>query len=138
MLSCYIVRKLAESNKITNELYNEQVKLYSYKNKGIDVDFINSHRVDKLYEIERAEEITKPFSYICNQIIPSYIFLYAFECKNKIDGIIFNSDKSKQKEIYRLTLKEFLRVLSPIAQCYVGRTIMKRNEKGEMVVVHTE
>lgn len=138
MLSCYIVRKLAESNKITKERFLEPVNLWSYKNNGKVVDLLNSHRIDELYEVENAIEITKPLSYITNQIIHSYIFLYSFKERNKIDGIIFNSDKSKHKEVYRLTLKEFLRVLSPIAQCYVGRTIMQRNEKGEMVVVHSE
>ncbi|MHB8744408.1 MAG: hypothetical protein ACYC9L_14970 [Sulfuricaulis sp.] len=138
MLSCYIVRKLAESNKIKKERFVEPVKLYSYRNKGELVDLLNSHRIDELYEVEKATEITKPFSYVANQIIHSYIFLYSFKDRNKIDGIIFNSDKSKQREVYRLTLKELLRVLSPIAQCYVGRTIMQRNENGEMVVVHSE
>lgn len=136
MLSCYIVRKLSESSNISVELYNQPVKLYSYKNKGKAVDLLNYHRIDKLYQIENANEITKPFSYIANQIIHSYIFRYAFKEKNKIEGVIFNSDKSKGKELYLLHLKELLRVLSPIAQCYVGRTIIELNEKGEMVVVH--
>ena len=138
MLSCYISRKLFESNKITNEMFYESVKLYRYPNRGKVVDLLNSHRIDELYEIGNAKEITKPFSYVANQIIHSYIFQYAFKTKNRIEGIVFNSDRSKQKEIYLLSIKELLRVLSPIAQCYVSRTIMQRNEKGEMVVVHSE
>jgi hypothetical protein len=138
MLSCYIVRKLSESNKITKELFTEPVKLYSYENKGKVVDLLNSHKIDDLYDIANAKEITKPFSYVLNQIIHSYIFQFAFKETNRIEGIIFNSDKSKKKEVYLLRLTEFLRVISPIAQCYVGHTVMERDEKGEMVIVHSE
>ena len=138
MLSCYIVRKLAEANKITKDLYEHPVKLYAYKNKGETVDLLNWHKVEDLYETERPQEITKPFSYVINQIIHSYTFMFAFESKNKIDGVIFNSDRSKKKELYMLKISELIDVLSPIAQCYIGRTIMERNSNGEMVVVHSE
>lgn len=138
MLSCYIVRKLFESNKITYDRFNEPVNLYSYPNKGEVVDLLSLHRIDDLYEINNANKITKPFSYVTNQIIHSYIFEYAFKSRNQIEGVVFNSDRSKKKEVYLLSLSELLRVLSPIAQCYVGKTIMQRNEKGEMVEVQAD
>lgn len=138
MLSCYIVRKLAESNKIPLELFSQEVSLYSYKNLGETVDLMNHHRVDELYDIENAQRITKPFSYIANQIIHSFVFMFAFKAKNEIEGIIFNSDRSKKKELYMMSIKDLIKVLSPIAQCYISKTIMQRNEKGEMVLVHAE
>jgi hypothetical protein len=138
MLSCYIVRKLAEANKITKEIFECQVKLYSYKNKGKTVDLLNWHRVGDLYEVEQPQEITKPFSYVINQIIHSYTFLFAFKSKDNIEGILFNSDRSKKKELYMLKIADFIELLSPIAQCYIGRTIMQKNSDGEMVVVHSE
>ncbi|MCU8036378.1 hypothetical protein, partial [Shewanella sp. SM71] len=81
MLSCYIVRKLAEANKITKEIFECQVKLYSYKNKGKTV--------------------------FCST-----------KSKDNIEGILFNSDRSKKKELYMLKIADFIELLSPIAQCY--------------------
>ena len=138
MLSCYIVRKMAESNKIPPLLFSKKVALYSYKSRGKTVDLMNCHRVEELYKIDKAIKITKPFSYIANQIIHSFIFLFAFKSKNELEGIIFNSDKSKKHELYMLPLKDFIDILSPIAQCYISKSIMKRNENGEMVLVHAE
>jgi len=138
MLSCYIAMKLAESNKIVPALYSEKVSLYAYKNRGEVVDLMNNHRVEELYEVDKAHKITKPFSYIANQIIHSYIFLFVFKSKNELEGVIFNSDKSKNTVLYMITIKDFIEVLSPIAQCYISKAMMERNENGEMVLVHAE
>ena len=138
MLSCYIVRKLYESNKIPKTLFESSLYLYSYKNKGIVVDLLNSHRFNDLYEIDKPVKITKPFSYVINQIIHSYTFRFTFESKNKLCGLAFNSDRSKKNELYMLRLADFIDVLSPVAECYVGRMVFKRNKNGEMVVVEME
>lgn len=138
MLSCYIVRKLYESNMIPKKLFECNVSLYSYNNKGIVVDLLNSHKLDELYELEKPKKIVKPLSYVANQIIHSYTFIFTLESKNKISGLAFNSDRSKKKELYMLKPSDFIDVLSPIAECYVGRTVFKRNSNGEMVVVEVE
>ena len=135
MLSCYIVRKLAESNKIAPDKLQAEINLYSYRSKGKMVDFLNSHRIDELYEIEKPEVTSRPFSYVINQIIHSFTFQFVFEGHNRISGILFNSDRSKKKTLYLVKLKELISVLSPIAQCYIGKTTFQRNEKGEMVLI---
>ena len=138
MLSCYIVRKLAESKKITKELFQQDITLYAYKNRGVAVDLLNSHKIQELYEVEKPQQIVKPFSYVVNQIIHSYTFIPTFQSKNELKGCLFNSDRSKKHEIYLLRIIDFIEALSPIAQCYVGVTIMQRNSDGEMVVVQSE
>lgn len=138
MLSCYIVRKLYESNKIPKKLFDSDLSLHSYKNKGVVVDLLNSHKFDELYELEKPNKISKPFSYVINQIIHSYTFIFTFESKNKLNGLAFNSDRSKKNELYMLKLTDFVDALSPIAECFVGRTVFKRNKDGEMVVVEME
>lgn len=138
MLTCYIVRKLAESNKISPDKYQAEINLYSYKNKGKTVDFLNSHKIGELYEIEEPVVMTKSFSYVINQIIHSFTFQFVFEGHNQIGGILFNSDRSKKKTIYLVKLKELIEAISPIAQCYIGTTIFERNKNGEMVLVSAE
>tara|TARA_B100001063_G_C16492283_1_gene417963 strand:+ start:67 stop:603 length:537 start_codon:yes stop_codon:yes gene_type:complete len=138
MLSSYIVRKLFESNKISEELYEKPIRLYSYKTKGIPVGVLNSHKIEQLYEIDTPQQMTKNLSYVLNQIIHSYIFTFTFESKNSIHGIIFNSDKSKRKVLYMLPLQDFLDALFPIADFYISKSICEINEHGELVVVSSE
>lgn len=138
MLSCYIARKLAEASKISPSLFSADVPLYSYKNKGKVVDLMNWHRIDELYEVEYAQKINKPFSYIVNQIIHSFIFSFAFNDEDRLEGILFNSDRSKKKQLYMIKVQDFIDALSPIAQCYISSAVLERNENGELVVVQAE
>jgi hypothetical protein len=138
MLSCYIVRKLAEASKIPQNLFSADVPLYRYKNAAKVVDPINFHKVDELYEIQNAQKINNPFSYIVNQIIHSFIFWFAFNNDGRLEGILFNSDRSKNKELYMIKVQDLIDALSPIAQCYISRAVLERNEDGELVVVQAE
>ncbi len=138
MLSCYIVRKLTESNKITPDKFHAEINLYSYKSKRKIVDLLNSHRIDELYEIETPVVMSKPFSYVINQIIHSFTFQFVFEGRNQIGGMLFNSDRSKKKTLYLVRLKELISALSPIAQCYISKATYQRNENGEMVLINAE
>jgi hypothetical protein len=138
MLSCYIVRKLFESNKVIPDHFNAPVALYAYKGNGKVVDSMNSHRIDELYETQTPEVTSKPFSFVINQIIHSFVFVFAFDAPNQISGIVFNSDRSKKNSLFLLKLKDLINVLSPIAQYYIGKTVFQRNENGELVMVHAE
>lgn len=46
--------------------------------------------------------------------------------------------RCKNTQLYMITIQDFINVLSPIAQCYISKSIMQRNEKGEMEMVHAE
>lgn len=138
MLSCYIVRKLFESNKLIPDKFNAPVALYAYKGNGKVVDLLNSHKIDELYETQAPEITTKPFSFVINQIIHSFVFAFVFDAPNQVTGIIFNSDRSKKNSLFLLKLKDLINVLSPIAQCYIGKAVFQRSENGEMVFVHAE
>ena len=138
MLSCYIVRKLFEANKITRELFNTPTKLYAFKNRGKVVDALNCHRLEDLYEVESPKTITKPFSYVINQVIHSFVYFYTLKKKNELEGFLFNSDKSKNSVLYMIKLIDFIKLLSPIAGCYIGKSTMRRNKDGEWVLVDAQ
>ncbi len=138
MLSCYIVRKLFESNKVIPYNFNAPVALYAYKSNGKVVDFLNSHRIDELYETQAPEVTTEPLSFVINQIIHSFVFAFVFDAPNQISGIIFNSDRSKKNFLFLLKLTDLINALSPIAHCYIGKAVFQRTENGEMVRVHAE
>lgn len=136
VLSCFIIRKLAEANAIDKDVFESPVRVLSYKNRGKKVTQENMLEIEQLYETGRAETITKPLSYIVNQVIHSYTFAYCFESLGVLKGVIFNSDRSKSKELYLLELSDFIKVLSPIAGCSTGRTVMEYDDRGYLVAVN--
>lgn len=138
MLSCYIARKLVEENKIPREKFEQNVELSCFRSNGRLVDILNSHKLDELYDIPAGAETTKPFSYVANQIIHSFIFFPLLKPKGGVECIVFNSDKSRGKELYMIQIPALIKILRSIAKSDITKIHMHRNERGEMVVVSAE
>lgn len=135
MLSCYIVRKLYESQQIDENHFKAKIPLYAYKNRGKVSSLLNTKDIIELYEVENPSTLTKPLSFVMNQIIHSFIFKLVFKAKNEIYGLIFNSDLSKDGALFFITLADFIKYLSPIANFYIGTTVMRVTENGDLEVV---
>lgn len=138
MLSCYIARKLVEANKIPRAKFEQNVEVSCFNSNGRVVDLLNSHKLDELYDIPEGTETTKPFSYVANQIIHSFIFFPLLNPNSGVESIVFNSDKSKSKELYMIEVSALVKILRSIAKSDITKIHMRRNERGEMVVVSAE
>ena len=135
MMSCYIVRKLAEAKKITAASYQRPIDLQTFSATGMTVDALNNHRLDELYDINAGIGTMKPFSYVANQLIHSYTFVPVFIEKNMLHGITFNSDKSKSKELYMVKLRTLIEVFAECANSALSSITYFRLENGELTVV---
>jgi len=139
MLSSYIVRKLAEAKKISVETYNQAIPLRSFSATGRAVNLLNHHRIDELYHMKGGSHISKPLSYVVNQLIHSYVFVPVFESPEKIYGFTFNSDRSKVKALYMVSLETLAEKFARIANLYVGRaTYIRVKSSGEWEVIPEE
>jgi hypothetical protein len=138
MMSCYIIRKLAEAQKITNDRFNAHLPLTAFAATGKTVDALNSHRVHELYEVESGVEISKPLSYIANQLIHSYIFVPVFLLHNQLHAVAFNSDRSKSRELYVLKLRPFVEALASCADSVLSSVTYFRLTDGMLEVVPQE
>jgi hypothetical protein len=138
MLSCYIVRKLAEARKISDKRFRKTLKMRRFRATGETVDLLNAHKIDELYELSDGSEVTKPLSYIVNQVIHSFIFVPVFEEAGKIRGFAFNSDRSKSIELYMLELRGLVEALAACADSYISKASYFRLDNGELRVVLDE
>ncbi|MEX0739051.1 MAG: hypothetical protein WD071_06900 [Pseudohongiella sp.] len=138
MLSCYISRKLVESNKIPRKKFEQVVEVSCFRSNGRVVDLLNSHKLDELYDIPQGAETRKPFSYVANQIIHSFIFFSLMDQHGGVESIVFNSDNSKSRELYMVQVSTLLKVFRSIAKSEITKIHMRRNDEGEMVVVSAE
>ena len=138
MMSCYIVRKLAEAKKITDERFNTPLALTAFAATGKSIDALNKHSVEELYEIDAGVEVFKPFSYVANQLIHSYVFVPVFLLKNQLHAIAFNSDRSKSRELYVLKLRPFVEMLAGCSNSVLSGVTYFRLNNGELEVVPEE
>jgi hypothetical protein len=100
--------------------------------------FQRSRKINEFYELEAPNKIEKPLSFVVNQIIHSFSFVFVFKAKNEIEGFAFNSDKTKSDALYLVTFSELINVLSPIAGIYVGTTTLIQRESGAWEVLSEE
>jgi hypothetical protein len=135
MLSCYIVRKLAEAKKIADAKFQTPLKLRAFPATGATVDLLNRHKLEELYELGTGRNMTKPLSYVANQLIHSFVFVPVFEKPGYLHGIAFNSDHSKKTEVYMLALRPLAEAFAACANSFLSRVSYFRVENGELVVV---
>ncbi len=135
MLSCYIVRKLAEAKKIADSKFQAPLALRAFDATGKTVDLLNNHRLNELYVLEQGRSLSKPLSYIANQLIHSYVFVPVFGESNRLSGIAFNSDRSKNRELYMLELAPLAEAFAACANSHLSQVTFFRVENGELVVV---
>ena len=115
--SFYAIRKLIESSKLTNTLADKSFSAMSYKSLGKVVTQMNCHNIDELYDFDNERKVDLTLRNICNLIIHSYVFLFNFE-NEKFNGIYVNSDFSKNKNLYWISLKTISDIFEEVGENY--------------------
>jgi hypothetical protein len=134
MLSCYIVRKLAESHKISMAKYQAPLPLQSFNARGKKIDLLNSHKLEELYHLSAPKPISKPLSYIANQLIHSFVFYSLLEEQRRLWGFAFNSDRSKDAVLYSIELQPLLAAFATCADSYISSATYLRLTSGAIDV----
>jgi len=120
MIAFYSIRKLIEAKKVASKTEKLQIALTRYPWKGKLVTLHNWHRLDELYEFDQPVDEQRELTWICNQIIHSYVFSIAFsdKDKDKLDGIMFSSDYERNRNLYYIGIDTVIKVLEYIGKDY--------------------
>jgi len=118
-VSFYIIRKLIEAkSKISTKTANMKVKLLKYKPMGTTPTIMNHFKIDDLYYMDKPYRTAEPISFLCNQIIHSYIF-FPYINKNKRSlAVLFNSFYERSKALYHLSVTDLIYILRKISEDY--------------------
>lgn len=115
-LSAYAVRKLIESNKISDEVQYSTIRAGAYQSRHIAVDFMNRHDLDSLYDLSVPSEKTEvSLLDFCNQIIHSFVFCLAFDDNRAFDGLFVASDRDKEQRLLHFEIDTVMDALERIA-----------------------
>ncbi len=116
MIAAYIVRKLKDAGKIPDFFLSENVSVIEFICKGNIIDILNSHRIDKHYSFKSDRPYSNSWEYFINQIIHSFTYILSYDDNNNFDGILINSDRTKDTSLYLLSIKDFLLLLLKISE----------------------
>lgn len=106
MMSAYAIRKLNEASKVPPEYMEKDISVGLFNRKKSVMDKLNNHSIEKHYELSNGKVSSIKVKYLFNQIIHSYIFCPVFEEKNRLSGILINSDKSCKHGLYNVQIKK--------------------------------
>jgi hypothetical protein len=127
MIGFYIIRKLTEAKKVSNKLIDRNIPLISYISTGKNVTRLNFHEIDKLYKLDCPKKCSKDTLFIANQIIHSYVCEFVFDDKNGLDGVMFSSDKLKNKQLFHIDIKQIIKIFTDFGTNYPSSNDMKYN-----------
>lgn len=126
--SAFIIRKLIDCKGKTSDEVDE----YLFHLKGVrplkEIDLMHRWPEKDTHDWEHETTYTKFGTDICNWLIHSYIFFFAYDENGVIDSFYVSSDYDRNKMLYRIELKDWLAYMDFVSSDYVVAMCMHADE----------
>jgi hypothetical protein len=112
--AAFSIRKLIESKKLSDdfEALTFSVRRHPGRTALSGQDWLNSHHFDRHYDLGRYEMEEMGSLRLCNQLIHSVAFVpVTDEAGRVLEGILFNSDRTRSRCLYAIEWTEFDRMV---------------------------
>jgi hypothetical protein len=134
-LSAYIMRKLHEARKLSSAWEKREVTCIIYPLKGRVPDLMNWHRLSEFYDFDSGKSVPITAPEFCNLLIHSFVFMEAEGQGKSTEGILFASDRSRERGLWFVALKDVLPLLKECGRDYPSSARYVRHPKtGQWVV----
>jgi hypothetical protein len=118
MIGFYSIRKLVEASKISNTTFEQKIPLTTFPSTGRDVTRMNTHKIDKLYDLESPSDASHDIIFLCNQFIHSFVFMPVFGENKKLECILFASDRHRHVKLFSITLTTIIELFEQVGHDY--------------------
>jgi hypothetical protein len=111
--SAFVIRKLAEAKKLSDEFEDERFKVSRHPATDPDryQDHMNAHRIESHYDLEKRETRTVDPLWIANQLVHSFSFIPRIDDDGRPAGLYFNSGRSRRTSLFHIPWVEFERLI---------------------------
>ncbi len=120
-VSSFIIRKLNESHKLSDELIGTNIALEKYQRKNISEpwDFISKYDIEKFFDFNTPIKCSLGAMKLCNNFIHSFFFYPSLDLdiqpgKQILSGVLFTSDKDSKFAMYYITLQNFFSFIQQV------------------------
>ena len=128
-ISAFIVRKLIESDKMSDYIDNLNIKVKAYKPKK-HINKIYCYIDEDRYNWEDIEEKDMSIKDISNYLIHSYVFNFSINDENyKCESFFVSSDYDRNKYLYEIQMKDWYKVLDKVSSDSIISLSQRFNEK---------
>jgi hypothetical protein len=120
-LTGYIVRKLIEAKKLSDELEAAAMRVEVYPAQPrYPLDILNAHRIDEGYDLTARSQRTVRLIPLCNLLVHSFVFMPATdESGAGWEGFFLNSDRTKSRELIFVASSDFDLLVDEVIQDHV-------------------
>jgi len=118
MTGFYSIRKLKEANKLSTSTPDYHLTLHSYECKKTFANCMNWHRLTEFYNLDSAKTETRNLSFICDQIIHSFVFSPLFDEDNRLFAVYFTSDRGRKKRLLEISIAQVIEVFNLVGNDY--------------------
>jgi hypothetical protein len=115
--SAFVIRKLSEAKKLSDELEAEQIQVSRFPRSDLDGphDFMNAHKIERFYDLDSGISQTAAPLWLSNQLIHSFVFIPETDDDGRLTGLYFNSDLSREDSLFYIAWSEFKRMIMAVA-----------------------
>jgi len=71
--------------------------------------------VHEHFDLAKPKTDRQPLSFICNQVIHSYVFAPWSDANGRLAGIFFSSDRKKHCELFRMEIEAIIKLFEQVA-----------------------
>jgi len=129
MFALFSVRVLIERHKLSQEVLTKPYVVDAHPKKvSKPVTWLNSHRVEELYDLSAKSSRSLNPLFLCNQVIHSYILIPVQE-KQQFSHILVCSDYERNRYLYFVPVSSILDLLRTVASDYASRMECHFNPK---------
>jgi len=121
----YSIRKLLDAKKVSTATESMTFEMTWYPNIK-HVDYLNWHKIDELYDLNKSNTEIHDLRFLCNQFIHSYVFSPVADSE-RLKGFYLSSDKDRNKRLYFVEVDLVLKLFRTVSRDYPSKVTMKRN-----------
>lgn len=129
--SAFIIRKLIDcGTKLSDEAEKYTLKASTIKPLK-RIDKLHRQPDERSYDWEKEKNVTVSGKNVCNWLIHSYVFFVVFNEDDVIESFCVSSDFDRNKNLYRISIDEWLKYMDFIATDDIVRLSLENDEKSE-------
>lgn len=116
----YAVRKLLEAKKLSEREANRVIPADSFCNTGRQrITLLNwNTKFAEAFDFEKPKKVKLSITFLCNQVIHSYVFKEVFDEEGLLIGIFISSDRERSRKLYFVAMTELIRLFAMIGKDY--------------------
>jgi hypothetical protein len=129
MLGFYAVRKLIEAKKLSDDIATQNLRIITHPWRGEAVTRRNRFGYWELYDLSQRRTVARSLTFICNQVVHSYLFALSFDESQRFNGILVASDRERHHALHFIQSQQIVDLFEQVGNDYPNEMKLEFDER---------